>query len=119
MSGKRRFHRVRFVTKSVLKHNNCTYPVRLENISLNGALFSLNESAIVLIQPGDKCTLAVYPGEEEAPLQFVAEVIHAGFSVAGVQFFAMDAETETRLCTLIERVTPTVGKLLTGTGLGS
>lgn len=118
MAEKRRFQRVRLVTKSVLKHNNCTYPGRLENISTNGALITLLESAIALIQPGDKCVLMVYPEAEKAPVQFVAEVVHAGFSVAGVKFLAMDADMKVRLGSLVERVTAIDGKMQERTGSG-
>jgi hypothetical protein len=101
---KRRFHRVSIVTKSVLTHKDNAFQGRLENISASGALLSLRDSALVLIRPGDRCDFAVYPGEEDIPLRFEAEVVHSGFSVVGVKFLAMDAETRVRLCLLMEGV---------------
>lgn len=105
MTGKRRFRRVKCATKIVLNSEIGAYQGRLENISPDGALVMLQGSAISLVKQGDKCTLAVYPGKEEAPLQFMAEVVHSGFSMAGVKFIAMDADTKERLCMLIDRVT--------------
>ncbi|KAF0218364.1 MAG: type IV pilus assembly protein [Geobacteraceae bacterium] len=105
MTGKRRFHRVKCATEIVLKSDTGAYQGRLENISPDGALVMLQGSAIALVKTGDKCTLAVYPGNGEVPLQFMAEVVHSGFSMAGIKFLAMDADTKNRLRMLMDRVT--------------
>ena len=85
MTGKRRFRRVKCATNIVLNAEIGAYQGRLENISPDGALVMLQGSVIALVKQGDKCTLAVYPEKEEAPLQFMAEVVHSGFSMAGVK----------------------------------
>lgn len=109
MIEKRRFHRVRFTAKSVLKHHDLAYQGQLENISLNGALVSFSNG--IIVPQGDKCILTVWLKGEEIPLRFFVEVIHSSFTMVGVRLFSVDADTRVRLHNLMERITPEPEKL--------
>jgi hypothetical protein len=86
-----------------LTHNNINYPGQLANISVNGALISLNDG--VVIPKDDSCDLTVYLEDENTPLRLLIEVIYSNFTMIGVKFTKKDAEMQERLHNLIERLT--------------
>jgi hypothetical protein len=98
----RRFHRVKFSARGDLQHQGMNYPVRLENISLRGALISSNEC--IMVPAGDVCTLTIELADG-AVLQLTAEVVHSFFSMVGVEFVAFAQDTELRLFRLLETIT--------------
>ncbi len=100
---KRRFRRVRFMARCQLRHKQQTFAGQLENISSSGVLVSLQGSSQAAIRPGEKCSLAITATEGELPLQFIAEVIHASFSLVGMKFIAMDAVGRESLQTLLRK----------------
>ena len=103
MNQKRHFIRVRFKAKCSLTHNKTNYPGQLENISINGALISLNDG--IVIPRDDICSLTVYLEDENTPLHLVIEVMYCKFTMIGVKFTKKNAETRKRLEDLIDRLT--------------
>lgn len=109
MIEKRRYHRIRFKTRCLLKHDGLTYQGQVENISLGGALISFSEG--IIVPQGEKCTVLIYLDGEEAPFRFLVETVHSGFSMIGVNFCTYDAQAKVRLYALMERVTTEPDKL--------
>jgi len=109
MYEKRRFHRIRFMVKSELTHNDIDYLGRLENISLNGALISFSDGVVVPL--GEECILTVHLEDEDTPLRLGVEVIHSNFTMIGIKFTATNVETRLRLRKLLERLTTEPDKL--------
>jgi hypothetical protein len=96
----RRFHRVKSTALGDLSHQGITYSVRLENLSLGGALLSSDDC--ILIPEGDLCTLSIrFEGEEEFVL--TVEIMNAFFSMVGVRFVSFGKDTEDRLWHLLRR----------------
>ena len=100
---KRRYHRVKFAAKGSIHHQGLTYRVRLENISLKGALVSSEEC--IMIPPGERCTLSVRLETEDLPLVFTVEIVHSFFSMVGVHFVAYEKDAEQRLIELLKSIT--------------
>ncbi|HEX2767758.1 MAG TPA: PilZ domain-containing protein [Geobacteraceae bacterium] len=109
MFEKRRFHRIRFMVKSDLTHNNINYPGRLENISLNGALISFSDG--VVVPRGEECILMIHLEDENTPLRLVVEVIYSNFTMIGIKLITTDVETRLCLRNLLERLTSEPDKL--------
>ena len=105
----RRFHRVKFTAQGDLRHQTLTYQVRLENLSLKGALVSSEEC--LMVSPGDSCTLSIRLEEEDALLVFTVEVVHSFFSMVGVHFVGYENDAEQRLIALLKRITSDPEKL--------
>jgi c-di-GMP-binding flagellar brake protein YcgR len=109
MLEKRRFHRVRFTATSEMIHNNITYKGQLENISLNGALLSFSDG--VVVPQDDECILTVFLEGENTPLRMVVQVIYSNFTMIGIKFASIDAETRERLYNLLARLSSDANKL--------
>jgi hypothetical protein len=105
----RRFHRVPFVTPGTLLHQGMEYRVRLENISLRGALISSNDC--IMIPAGDSCTLCFDLAGETEQLCVTAHVVHAFFSMVGVEFLGLDAPSEQLLFSLMQKISSDPEKL--------
>lgn len=102
MFKKRKFVRVRCRVKSSLELKGHIVHGHLENVSVSGALLRLHES--MLARPGDLCRLSIYPSDEKAPLRVRAELIHVGFSLAGLRFTEMDEQTKLSLLALLHTI---------------
>jgi c-di-GMP-binding flagellar brake protein YcgR len=100
---KRRYHRVKFAAKGSIRYQGLTYRVRLENISLKGALVSSEEC--IMIPPGERCTLSVLLDAEDLPLVFTVEIVHSFFSMVGVHFVAYEKDAEQHLIELLKSIT--------------
>lgn len=99
----RRFHRVTFSTHGELNHHDLTYQVRIENISLRGALISSDEC--IMVPLGETCQVSFSPGEGASPIFVTAEVVHCFFSMVGVKFVEFGEDAEKRVFDLMERIT--------------
>ncbi|HJV65557.1 MAG TPA: PilZ domain-containing protein [Geomonas sp.] len=98
----RRFHRITFSAPGELSHHGLTYQVRLQNISLRGALLASDECLLVPV--GDSCTLALsLPGEP--PVLITAQAVHTFFSMLGIKFVGFTAGAEQRLYALLKNIT--------------
>lgn len=102
MPKQRKFVRVRCRVKSSLEHKGHIVHGHLENISVSGALLRLHES--MLARPGDLCRLSIYPSEEKAPLRIRAELIHIGFSMAGLRFMEIEEQTKISLLAFLNTI---------------
>lgn len=109
MLEKRRFHRVRFTAASELNHNDITYRGQLENISLNGALLSFSDG--VVIPQDEECVLTVRLQAGSDPLRIVVKVIYSNFTMIGIKFVSVDAETQERLYDLMASISNEQEKL--------
>jgi hypothetical protein len=102
--SKRQSPRIRCRVKSTLEYQGRIYQGYVENISDNGLLMRLAET--VLARPGDSCRLALYYSEEKAPLKLTAEMVHVGFSMAGVRFHLPDEHGRGILSSLLQQFIP-------------
>jgi len=106
----RRFHRVTFAAPGELCHQGMSYRIRLENISMRGALISSHECIMV---PADDCaTLLIQLDQDAELLAVTVRVVHSFFSMVGVEFVAIEAEAGDVLFHLLERITDQPEKLL-------
>lgn len=101
---KRQSPRIRCRVKSTLEYQGRIYQGYVENISSNGLLMRLAET--VLARPGEACRLALYYAEEKAPLKLKAEMVHIGFSMAGVRFHSLDEQGQSILSLLLQQFVP-------------
>lgn len=105
----RRFHRIKFAAPGELRHQGDSYHIRLENISMRGALLSSHECIMI---PEDDCaTLAIQLEAEDAVLTVEVRVVHAFFSMVGVEFVQIDERAEQLLFRLLTRITTEPAKL--------
>jgi hypothetical protein len=111
MAEQRQFHRVNFTAKSSLNDNDVHYTGHLENISLNGALVSLNDGIIVL--QGDEYLLSIYLKDDEHPIRVKVEVVHSFLTMLGLKFITTDSSTRQRLYELLEKISSEPDKLKT------
>ncbi|MBI5656893.1 MAG: PilZ domain-containing protein [Geobacter sp.] len=109
MIEKRRFHRVLFRTKCLVRHDEIPYDGCVENISLKGAMISFDEA--VMVPQGDCCSLEISLAGEKAPILISAEIIYSTMFRIGVEFGTFEAGHHFRLCGLMERLTGEPAKL--------
>jgi len=100
----RRFYRVNCAAQGDLNHQGMTYRVRLENLSLGGALVSSDEC--IVIPDGDCCALCFLLDGEDLPLILTVEVVHSFFSMVGVKFVGFAQDAERRLSELLQAIGP-------------
>ena len=96
----RLFQRVKFTARGDLRYQGVCYQVRLENISLRGALVSSDEC--IMIPEGEECTLVLRCEAEDALLVITAEVRYSFFSMVGVRFVSFEKDAEQRLDELLQ-----------------
>ena len=106
MIEKRKSHRVKLSTRTILSQNDILHYGKLENISKSGALVRLLPGTHV--PKGAEYDLTIYLDGEEFPLQFSAELMNIAFGMAGIKFVAYNSETEARLDALMEMLSSEV-----------
>ncbi|GFO67977.1 hypothetical protein GMLC_15560 [Geomonas limicola] len=99
----RRYQRVKFAAPGELQHQGVRYRIRLENISMRGALISSNEC--IMIPENDCATLAIELENEDAVLTVEVRVVHSFFSMVGVEFVQVGELAEQLLFRLLTRIT--------------
>jgi c-di-GMP-binding flagellar brake protein YcgR len=82
------------------------YSARLENISLAGALVSLQEGDCPPMSRGERCSLALYRSGSSGTLQFTTKVVHFGYDMASVRFVNLDQNTRLMLRSIIAHQMP-------------
>jgi hypothetical protein len=105
----RHYHRVKFSGSGRLVHNDMTYRVRAENISLRGALISCDECMMIPLE--ETCTLSLAPDDAQPPVVITVQIVHCFFSMLGVKFVELTDEAEHLLFELIKAITPEPEKL--------
>jgi c-di-GMP-binding flagellar brake protein YcgR len=102
MVERRKFQRVRLTAKCMLSHHDDIYRGQLENISLNGALVRFERAVIV---PVGQYDLTVYLEGDDTPLQLIVKIVCATNLLTGIRFVSCEADSETRLSQLVEKLT--------------
>lgn len=110
MIEQRQFQRVKLTQPCALAYQEDVYHGHLENISLNGAVISLDAGATVPV--GGIGLLTVYLDEDARPLKLNVEVIHNNSSLLGVKFIPVDEYGQTCLLHLVEKFTCDTEKLI-------
>jgi len=109
MSGlvleKRSCPRVNVAASGVLMYREGLYPARLENISMAGALVTLELGDEPDISRGERCSLALYRGGSRA-LRMSTRMVHLGYGMACLRFVNLDQDTRLLLRSLISRQMP-------------
>jgi hypothetical protein len=103
---KRKFPRVSLPVSGILTYRDGMYPALLENISLAGALVSLQQCDCPPMSRGERCSLALYRGGIGGALQFTTRVVHFGFDMASVRFVNLDQNTRLMLRSVIAHQMP-------------
>lgn len=99
----RRFHRITCAIPGELTYHGITYRVRLQNISLRGALLGSDDCLMVPVD--DTCTLALFLEGGEPPLLITVQAVHTFFSMLGVKFLDFQADAERQLYALLKQLT--------------
>lgn len=102
MIEKRKFPRLRFAADCVLFIDGQTYEGKVINVSLGGAMVSLNYSAV--ISQDEQCLLKIMPGNNEPPDEIKATVVYASYSCIGVSFLEFDKNSHPRLYAQLEEL---------------
>jgi PilZ domain-containing protein len=102
MIEQRKFPRIRFDARCVLHHGDCAYEGKVVNISLGGAMLSLDEGA--MIPQEEQCLLRMFTGKEDAPAEIEVSIVYSAFSCIGCRFLAFDEKTHPALYAQIEEL---------------
>ena len=116
MSGltleKRSSPRVSLSVSGLLTYRDGSYRTRLENISLAGALISLEEGDCPHISRGERCSLALHNGGAGLGFRFLTRVVHFSFDMASVRFVNLDQDTRLMLRSVIAHQMPERGPII-------
>ena len=100
MNKKRKFPRIRFEARCILLYGDCAHEGKVVNISLGGAMISLNDSAIM---PQEEiCLFKIFAGSNETPDEIEAGVVYSASSCIGVRFLTFDENSHPQLYSHIE-----------------
>lgn len=102
---KRTFPRVAMNAAGLLVYRDELCHARLENISLAGALVTL-EGGEPAMSPGERCSLVLYRDGNNTSLRFTTRLVHLGYGMACVRFVNLDQDTRLRLRSLIAHQLP-------------
>lgn len=100
MIEKRKHPRIRFDARCTLSHDGCAYGGGVVNISLGGAMLSLDDGAV--IPQGETCRVLIFPEEGGEPDAITARVVYAAFSCIGIMFLDFDRDSHPGLYGKIE-----------------
>ncbi len=100
MENRRQFTRILFSIKAQLKVDDCTYPVSIHDISLNGALVTALESEKSL--KGKLGTLSFILADNESEVTMHIAVVYENKDETGLQCNAIDIDSVTHLRRLVE-----------------
>ena len=103
---KRNFPRVNLPASGLLGYREARYGARLENISIAGALITLQQSDCPDISRGERCTLALYLHRGGEALRLTTRMVHFGFDMACVRFVDLDQNTRLMLRSVIAHQLP-------------
>ena len=103
---KRRFPRVSLAVNGILTYREGCYVARLENISLAGALVSLNGDDLPDIAQGERCSLALYRSGSRGALRLATRLVHCDGDLATVRFLDLDQNTRLMLRSIIAHQMP-------------
>jgi len=97
---KRRFTRIKFEEQCVLEYGVRSFPGRLLNISLKGALVEFLQD--IGFRRGDLWHLSFHLGNPDFIMRFGVEVVHTADNLAGFRFGEVDLNTMFHLRNLLE-----------------
>jgi len=108
MSNKRSSQRIALMVSGFLRYKEHQLPCRIENISKNGVLISLNDSLCDPICRGELWDLTFFPSGHARPITLATQVVHYGFALIGLKFINPDMIG----VNLLEEI---IGKMVCGT----
>jgi len=95
----RKSPRVRFEARCILLYGDCAYEGKVVNISLGGAMISLNDSAI--IPQEEECLFKILAGSN-ANDEIEASIVYSAFSCITLRFLTFDGNSHPQLYAQIE-----------------
>jgi c-di-GMP-binding flagellar brake protein YcgR len=101
MREKRSSQRIVFVANGVLQCRDQRFPCHVENISLNGALAGVEDTACDLARQEGRCVLSLPQGLSAPAVDLAAQVVHTGFGLVGLRFVELDAAQEKGLAEFV------------------
>ena len=102
MHENRSSQRITVVAKGELRYKNQRLRCRLENISLSGALVTLEDVVRDPIPPKADCVLVLRNGDDSMPVDVAARVVHYGFGLVGLSFCHQDAAAGAMLSAIVD-----------------
>jgi hypothetical protein len=96
----RKYPRVRLEARCILLYGDCAHEGNVVNISLGGAMISLNDSAI--IPQEEECLFKIFAGSNETSDEIAAGVVYSTSSCIGVRFLTFDRDSHPHLYAHIE-----------------
>ena len=103
---KRSFPRVSLHASGLFVYREGRYCARLENISLAGALVSLQDDDAPSITGGERCTLELQRGGLGPALRLSSRLVHLDFGMACLRFVDLDQNTRLMLRGMIAHQMP-------------
>ncbi len=100
MAEQRQFRRINFDTEASIRIEAGSYPCKLVDLALQGALFTSEQE--LPLESGDQCQLIIKLSASQLTLEFTAELIHQRGHFYGFIFLSEDAETMAHLRRLLE-----------------
>lgn len=102
MIEQRKHPRIRFDARCTLSHDGCTYGGSVVNISLGGAMLSLDDGAV--IPQGETCRVLIFSEKGGEPDTIEVRVVYSAFSCIGLMFLTFGADSHPQLYGKIERL---------------
>ena len=103
MTDQRIHDRFRYFAGGKLHCRGAVFICRVQNISLGGALISIDNVKEKDISIGDSCVLQMYHEIKGGNVVMEAKVVHHSFSYVGMAFKNLDREKMTSLEELMRR----------------
>jgi hypothetical protein len=103
---KRSFPRVSLAASGLLVYRDGVYRARVENISLSGALLSLETGEVPEVSRGEHCSLALRRDACGSGLRLSTRIVHFGYDMVCLRFVNLDQNTRLMLRSIIAHHMP-------------
>lgn len=103
MDDNRQHNRITYEAFGTLQYHDTIYYCQFENLSMSGALVTINKKPEFL--PGNICILKLYDEFENRHLNIETLIAHQALDYAGLIFLNNDDETQILLEMIINRET--------------
>src|SRR5476651_990120 len=103
MADIRQFNRIPYVASATLEYRDSTFKCRIENISMAGALISLENTFLTDYRSGNICILNIFDELKGRHITIEVLVAHYAFAYVGLRFLKLDTDTQMSLEMIMER----------------
>lgn len=104
MNEKRRAQRIQYQGTGWLHHKGAQYFIRLDNISICGAMINVRDTSIGTIQCGEQCCLKLFQDAEgQQYTDFMAKIVRCNSSEVGLEFSEAEGDVKDTLENIIRK----------------